>query len=775
MTYASDRATIVADPSRAGLALCQALSDATDAWLAGLVEDSGAPAGVALVAVGGYGRRELSPHSDIDLLLLHEPRVEVSAVAERIWYPIWDAGLKLGHAVRTTREALALAADDLDTATSLLSARHLAGDPGLTAELRERAVALWRKRARRWLAEISRRVRERHEAQGEVAFLLEPDLKEGRGGLRDVHAIRWAELAQQVMLEDDDATIAPAYDTLLAARVELHRRIRRASDRLLLQEQDAVAEALGRASADELMRDVSGAARAIAWTSDELWDRIDSSLRGPASIRLRRDRVLAPGVVLREGTVQLTATAPVEDPLLVLRVAVAAAVVGARIERHTLDRLAALGAAGERQAFPWSHEGRQLFADLFMAGRGAIPVIEALDQKAIWEWLVPEWVAVRSKPQRNAYHTFTVDRHLCEAAVNAAELVDRVDRPDLLVVGTLLHDIGKGFPGDHTLVGIDIVAEIATRMGYAPDDVGVLMDMVRYHLLLPEVATRRDLTDGDTIEAVAKAVGNERTLRLLAALTEADSRATGPSFWNSWRAELLAQLVEKVTLVLGGGSLTDASVDSFPTPGQRARMAERHQVIDCSGNRLVLITRDRPGLFSRVAGVLSLAGLDVLDAAAHSDESGMALEMFTVEPRRNVTGRAGDGSGSIAWDRVVRDLELALTGRLALSARIEERSRRYDRARVLPQGPLTPSVRLDTTLSRAATVVEVHAPDRVGVLYRITRAISELELDIRSAKVQTMGYEAIDSFYVRHPDGTKPAEPELLAELERAILHALNV
>jgi [protein-PII] uridylyltransferase len=394
-------------------------------------------------------------------------------------------------------------------------------------------------------------------------------------------------------------------------------------------------------------------------------------------------------------------------------------------------------------------------------------VIEALDQKGIWEYLVPEWPAVRCKPQRNAYHTFTVDRHVCECAVNAGELIDRVDRPDLLVVGALFHDIGKGWPGDHTVVGIDLVRDIGARMGYAADDTAVLMDMVRYHLLLPEVATRRDLSDDGTIGMVAEAVGNERTLRLLAALSEADSKATGPAFWNNWRAELLAQLVAKTTHVLGGGELTEVTVDSFPTKGQRERMAERHQVIDCAGNRLVVITRDRPGLFSRVAGVLSLHGLQVLDAAAHTDE-GMALDLFVVAPR-------GEGEGPIPWDRVVRDLELALTGRLALTARLEERARRYDRPKVIPDNPIRPAVRIDTGLSHTAVVVEVHAPDRVGVLYRVTRAISEFELDIRSAKVQTMGYEAIDSFYVCLPDGAKPTDAHLLSEVERAILGALNL
>jgi len=549
---------------------------------------------------------------------------------------------------------------------------------------------------------------------------------------------------------------------LLSARVELHRRTGRAGDRLLLQEQDAVADALGYDDANALMRAVSTAARSIAWTSDEVWSRIDSSLSGPSSIRLRRDKKLASGVILREGTVQLTADAdPHADPLLALRVAVAAAAEDARIERRSLDRLAAVGLP---DPFPWSADARQLFADLFFTGPGAIRVIEALDQRGLWVQLLPEWATVRCKPQRNAYHTFTVDRHLCEAAVNAGQLIDRVDRPDLLVVGTLLHDIGKGYPGDHTVVGVDLVAAIGTRMGYAPDDIAELQAMVRHHLLLPDVATRRDITDDGTIEMVATTVGTERTLRLLAALTEADSKATGPAAWNAWKADLLGGLVMRTSHVLGGGVVAEVSLESFPTDEQLALMAQRQQVIDCRDDSLVVISPDRPGLFSRVSGVLSLSGLDVLDAAAYTNNDGMALEMFHVESA---------ASPIIPWDRVVRDLELALTGRLALAARLEERARVYNRPRVLPHGPIKPRVEFDTELSRHSTVVEVHAPDAIGVLYRITRAIAELELDIRSAKVHTLGHEVVDSFYVRDQLGEKPTDPALLKELERAILHAL--
>ncbi len=290
-----------------------------------MIGDSGVD-DVALVAVGGYGRAELSLQSDIDVVLLHGGRSDIGALADGLWYPIWDEGLKLGHAVRTIREALALASDDLDTATSLLQVRHLAGDEDLTDELSGRALDQWRKRSKRWLADLSSRVAARHEVAGEVAYLLEPDLKEGRGGLRDVHALRWAEAARSLLWEGDDPAIVEAYRTLLSARVELHRRTERPGDRLLLEEQDAVAAALQYANADDLMRDVATAARTIAWRSDDAWSRIDASLSGPLGFRSRRDKALGDGLVLRDGEIHLTAYAEAgEDPSLVLRAAASAA------------------------------------------------------------------------------------------------------------------------------------------------------------------------------------------------------------------------------------------------------------------------------------------------------------------------------------------------------------------------------------------------------------------------------------------------------------------
>ena len=743
-----------------GSAWCRRYSDLVDAWIAELwAEVAPGSSGVALIATGGYGRAELCPQSDLDLLLLTTSTSQGEALASRLWYPIWDQGLKLGHSVRTLNQALELSRDDLDTATALLTVRHLCGDPSLTEDLREGALVQWRHGAKWAIEELAENVEGRLEKLGEVAFLLEPDLKDARGGLRDVHALSWLDLAQPVLSDLDEVALRDAYEILLAARVELHRRSGRRGDVLLLQEQDAVAEALGVADADALMKNVVTAARSIAWTSDFTWHRVQSSRR--RRLIRERPREVAPGVVLEERTVRLAPTCNVAgDPAIALRVGLAAATQRAFIDRAALERMAT---EMPMMPKPWPDEARWLLTDLLMVGHPAIPVLEALDQLGLVHRMIPEWEPCRSRPPRNAYHRFTVDRHLFEAAAEAAKLVDRVDRPDLLVLGALFHDIGKGYPGDHVEVGIQIVDRIAARMGFADEEVAVLVSMVRHHLLLPDVGTRRDLDDDGTIRSVATQVGSVETLELLHALTEADSIATGPAAWGQWKAGLVAQLVRRTAHVLRGGDASEMVEVPFPTAEHRALLAERRLIVQGDAGTLTIVAPDRPGLFSRVAGTLALNGVDVVDASAHT-EMGMALEVFRV---KSVFGDEPN------WRRVRADVERALAGRLALRARLAERARTYPAPKATNARPKAPRVVVDNHTSDLATVVEVEAPDGIGVLYRITQALLECDLDIVSAKVQTLGSDAIDAFYVRDGLGAKIEDHAYLAEIERAVLHAL--
>ena len=730
--------------------------------MAGLL---GEEAGTALVAVGGYGRRELCPASDLDVVLLHRGRSDVGSLAERVWYPVWDAGVGLDHSVRTVKEAVRVAADDLKAALGLLDVRLVAGDPELAAELAGRVEDQWRKGSKRWLADLNQAVAARHAEFGEVAFLLEPELKEGRGGLRDVHALRAAALATPIV-EVDAPELAAAYATLLDVRTELHRRTGKSLDRLLLQEQDGVAAALGHVDADELMKSVAAAARTIAWWSDDCWRRVASALAGPRGRAAVRDHPIGAGLLLREDEVVLAPDADLGDPSLVLRAGAAAADTGAALSRGLLDRLAA---EAPPLGDPWPPSARHALVALLGAGHPAVGVIEALDQRGLMARILPEWEAVRSRPQRNAYHRFTVDRHLCEAAANAAALTRQVARPDLLLIGAWLHDIGKGFtdgPGghrDHTAAGVEVVARVARRMGFEEADAEVLVDLVRHHLLLPDAATRRDLDDPATVSAVASAARDRETLELLAALTEADSLATGPSAWGTWKAGLVQDLVGKVAARLEGHH--DDPAPSLPTAEHRRLMAGGRPEVVVDGNTLTVVAADRPGLFARVAGTLALHGLDVRSAAAAS-EDGMAVEVFEVE-------RAFDRPPD--WERVRQDVTRAVAGRLSVEARLAERVRTYaPRRRVSSARPAEPRVLFDHDASSAATVVEVRAPDGIGVLYRITRALADCDLDVRTAKVSTLGHEVVDAFYVTDAEGRKLVDPAHLREIELSVLDALS-
>jgi [protein-PII] uridylyltransferase len=720
-----------------GESLRQVLTEVADQWFA---EQLGAESGLALVAVGGYGRRELAPGSDLDVLLLHDGR-DVTVVADRVWYPVWDAGVALDHSVRTVGEAAAVASQDLKAALGLLDARHIAGDDELTTRLRAKVLADWRRDARRRLPELRAAVVKRAEKFGELAFLLEPDLKEARGGLRDVHGI--AAVAAAWMADAPPQRVVDAAARLMDVRGELHRRSSRSGDRLVLQEHDPVAAVLGYADADALMRSVYDAARTIAFDADECWRRVEGALRPSRRWRQRQPtrRPLADGVVEQEGEVVLARDAdPGADPVLILRVAAAAAQAGLPLGRHTLDRLEAEAAP---MPVSWPAEARDALFELLGAGPDLVAVWEALDQRDLLVRLLPEWEAVRCKPQRNAVHRFTVDRHLVEAAVAASSLTRRVSRPDLLLLGALLHDIGKGFPGDHTDAGIARLPAICQRLGLPARDEEILVTLVRCHLLLPDTATRRDLDDAATIRAVAEAVGDRATLELLHALTEADAKATGPAAWGEWKARLVTDLVRRTAAVLAG--------EPPPTPellddAQVALARSGALDVEVQGDRVTVVAPDRPGLLWRWAGVLALHRLQIRAATATSvDET--AVTVFDVSPR---FGSAPD------WSAVRADIRRMYDDASGLPTALAERDRAYGRG---SHEAVPPRVIWVHGASESATVVEVRAHDSIGLLYRLTRALADAGLDLRSARVSTLGAEVVDAFYVVEAGGARVDDP----------------
>ena len=694
--FSAQRNELFDDESLQGSGLTRAYAGIVDTWLTEVLGDE---PGVALVAVGSYGRCELAPGSDLDLILVHRGRRDIGAVAQRVWYPIWDTGLQLDHSVKTVKEALAVADTDLKAALGLVDARIVAGDRALGDELVDKARSQWKRQARRWMKVLGDAVTERRRRMGDVAFLIEPDLKEGRGGLRDVTALRAAAAAVPV-IPADDMVVIEAAEVLVASRVELHRHTGKSSDRLSLQEQEGVARALGRADADDLMRAVSSSARTISWASDDAWRRIQAWITGPTGRVARTDRALDAGVVLRDGEVVVDSRADLSDGALLLRVAAASARAGVPIARSTLERLRD-AAAGPGE--PWPSAARDALVRLLASGPGAVPAFEALDQYGLLVRVLPEWEPVRSRLQHNPYHRFTVDRHLLEAAAIAADLADRVSRPDLLLVAAWLHDLGKGYPGEHTQAGVELMGRLAARMGFPPEDVAVLVELVRHHLLLTNAATRRDIRDPATITRVADAVKDPVTLELLHALSEADSRATGDTAWTRWKQVLVEELVMKVASVLRGAPPPPRAQTLDPALRELLQAAEGGLLVRAEGPELVVVAPDRAGLFCQLAGVLSLHGLDVLTADAWSTDDGMAVDVFSVQ-------RALDGEPD--WPRFQHDLARALEGGLALEPRLAERAQTYaSQRRPRSRKPAVAGVTVDNDASADASVVEVRGPD----------------------------------------------------------------
>ncbi|MFB7764147.1 [protein-PII] uridylyltransferase [Streptomyces xiamenensis] len=825
--YAAARLRLLGEPfaeqTRPGPPRRAELAQLTDTWLTGLLGPRPHSPRVALVAVGGYGRGELSPRSDLDLLLLHDgtgSAAEIAALADRLWYPVWDLGIALDHSVRTLGEAHTTAANDLKVHLGLLDARHIAGDAALTTELRTALLAQWRAQAPARLPALHELGRERARRHGELPFLLEPDLKEARGGLRDATALR--AVAASWIADAPRSGLEAARSTLLDIRDALHLTTGRATDRLALEDQDQVAKALGMLDADALLRRVYEAARTISYASDVTWREVGRVLRSRAARpRLRQllggrggRRVnpaeqrtpLAEGVVEVDGEVVLARSArPDRDPVLPLRAAAAAAQAGLPLAMPAVHALAA-GAAP--LPAPWPAEAREEFITLLGAGPDTVPVWEALEAGGLIDALLPDWERVRCRPQRNPVHRWTVDRHLVETAVRASALTRRVQRPDLLLVAALLHDIGKGWPGDHSVAGETIARDMAARIGFGPADAEVLATLVRHHLLLVETATRRDLADPATIAHVATAVGSTGTLELLQALTEADALATGPAAWSTWRASLIDDLTARVAAALEEGSPSPRAVppratvaaerlaiEAFRTqapvlalhtarpdpatpptgrePG-RADAAPSPDLPDGDaagpepvGVELVVALPDQPGVLPAVSGVLALHRLTVRSAELSSVDPAGQGEVLLLQ------WRVAAAYGSLPQaERLRADLVRTLDGSLDITGRLAEREAAYRRPR--RRTPRTPPPRVTVAPfgSALATVIEVRAQDAPGLLHRIGRALEGAGVRVRSAHVSTLGANAVDAFYVTRPTGGPlPAEQaaQLAQDLERAL------
>jgi len=729
-------------------------------------------AGVAVVALGSYGRSQPAPGSDLDLVLLHDSRrsaAELAEAADAVWYPLWDAGYRLDHAVRTVAEAVTTADQDVRTALDLLDARHVAGDPELTMALRAWVLADWRRRATRRLPELRALVDARAARTGELSQRAEPDLKNSYGGLRDATVLQ--ALVASWLVDVPHQVVRPARTVLLDVRDALHLATGRPSrlhDRLVADRADETAVRSGMATdRASLLRVVHRAGRDIAHASDVSWRRVDAAVQRASRTRRpghggRAGPVLAAldlGVGVADGEVVLAPTAtPLQDPLLALRAAAAAARARLPLSDAACARLARTAAPIPT---PWPEEARRLLCALLGAGSGLPGVWESLDLAGVVAGWLPEWEAVQMQLPRSPVHLFTVDRHLVQTCVHAAAELRGVGRPDVLLVAALLHDIGKGRADggtDHAALGAPVAARIARRWGFAPAASRTIGLLVRHHLLLAETATRRDLDDPRTADSIAGVVGDADTLDLLAALTVADARATGPQAASGWRLGLVRTLAGRVRDRLRRAP----SQPAVPVPpavppqhnGVGVRMERDPGWQDRTMARLVIAAPVGTLSLATVAGVLALERLPVRRARVYAGGSGLSEWLVG----------GADGLDQVRLrgrlDRAVRDGGARVAGRLRDRAAQPSRARSTARIEVLADA------------AAGATVLEIRADDRDGLVFDICRSLARAAVSVRSAHVCTLGASAVDVFYVTDPDG-RPLGADRAAQVASTLRRTL--
>jgi [protein-PII] uridylyltransferase len=715
---------------------------------------AGPAAGVALVAVGGYGRGELAPHSDLDVVLVHDDEVGIGDLGHTLWYPLWDSGRRLDHSVRSMGEMLEAAAD-LRVALGLLDARHLAGDPGLTLRLRTTMLADWRRQARTRLPELKAMTHKRHDVTGELAHASVPDVKEAEGGLRDAGVLKAIEASW--LVDASTPALEAARQMLLDVRDEVQDLAGRPSDRIAPEMWQPLAERLDLAGAEAAQRHVRSLGRRIGHLSRLAWRRTDAVMARTTGEKGRRTPALeriAPGIALSRGEVVLDAgTKPGEDPSLLLRAAAEAASRDAVLAPTTAARLVREGA---ELPFPWPATARDALVRLLASGPGLLPVWETLDEIDGIETFLPEWEQIRLLPHASAIHRFTVDRHVVETCAEAGGLIRSVRRPDLLLVAALLHDIGKGSLHDHSVAGEPLARKIVARMGFSDLDAEVVASLVRWHLLLADLATTRDPDDPATTAELLTHVPDAASLELLRALTEADARAASPAAWTTWRASLVDRLVSRAGQALGTEVTHDTPAGSLPVPEvvRRDPAAVSVEITPHGvGATVTVVAADRVGLLADVAG-----GLAALRVPVHAARAWGQVD--------------ADGEwGVSAWE--VPDAYLDASVVRERIRRVVEGTQRLPDLPARPEGELPPIVEVRPDASRASLVLEIRTSDRPGVVHRVLTTLARLGLTVASAHVSTLGPQAVDVFYVQEVGGVRPTE-ERAAAAAHAVRTALG-
>jgi [protein-PII] uridylyltransferase len=765
---------------------CAALTAALDAGIEQL--GSGMGRGAAVVALGGYGRGEQCLWSDVDLMILHHKR-ETDPMVQSVFYPLWDANLKVGHAVRTVQECRVAGREDLETLTSLISARLVVGDSELYEEferalgevLRERALAPR-------LAEL-----ERERRLADPYPVMAADLKEGRGALRTHEGFWWERRrAELIGLTYPMETVEEreAKSVLLSIRNALHAASGRRNDRFLVDMREPAARWLD-TDVHSLAVSLTSALHVGDRLADQRWPELHVEPESTANLGRR----VFGAIRTRFSSSETPADGSTSDRILAIAVRAAARPQGAWFDPAEAELIRAA------PPMEWNAADRTAFVTLLSAGGRGRTIFGLLEELGWVEREFPEWTPVATAPQLAPFHAHPSGAHMWRAVDemqaiiddqgDTAELVEAIGSTEELLLSAFLHDIGKARGGNHEIVGADLAATFLRRAGFGPSTVAAVVNAVRHHLLLAETATRRDIADPAVIDEVASAIEDLRQLQLLYLLTIADLRATGSTMWNDWRSTLLGRLYRKVAQALETGEavratpdidaildaangrfdrrLIEEHVDAMPgdyldTTSPREVVwhldvvasldVPGHVSVDArNADRVLVAGTDREGFLLAVSQAFTRNGIGVMDARLRTRSDGFALDTFHV-----VDDRTGGPVAPERWERVADDLMTALDDEDGLRVAIDERVRAY-RRHDEDQSP----VEVRTDQSGRNTVIEVRAPDRIGLLLDIVEALHDEELDVRLAKIDTMGGQARDLFYVRRSGAPIKSDPELAA------------
>jgi len=812
-----------------------------DAHLQQNFADCPEAAGMSLVALGGYGRGELFPFSDIDILLIHKRAGdrELASAAEAMFYPLWDAGLDVGHSVRTVADCLADADEDFFFQVALLDARYLAGSKTLFEELKSSYRQKFIEgRRREFLVEMIHHRAERHRRFGEYVYQLEPNIKEGRGGLRDMQALIWtarfvfglndleAVYDAGLLSTEEFNDFRAASDYLARIRNRLHYISKRKNDRLYFEHQEEIAKAFkykkkhGILDVEQFMRDVYRHMQVIAIAADLFFEHADEVINRPAVSGeggAGDEAVGSEGLVLRSGRIRFTAPDVLEKSCaLFMEIFWVAVSLGRPIHYSARKQLSANLAAIDDE-FRASKKMASLFLKI-LQHENCLAVLEIMLESGFLAEYIPEFAPQKSLAQHDIYHIYTVDHHQVQTVAALHEVIKEkreafagAGSPRVMFLAALIHDIGKGSGRDHAEFGADIARDIGRRMGLKRGECEDLSFLVRKHLFLADTAMHRDIDDGELLKRCAEVVGNHERLAMLYLLSIADAKATGPNLWNKWKDALLLDLYlkiglqleksesrssdlqqgiaficDKVTEILGANpavevtNLPDDYLLNF-TPEEIAFHIETRENILVDDAASLVLPKEKENYCSLLIMAHDTYGLlsKICGVIALHNLKVLSAQIFTW-PDGTVVDMLGvrlpgDAAGRhLDWQVFGEDLHRAINFRLGLEHRLNRKT--LSGKRTVVNGPTQQGVKVvvDNDSSRQYTIVEVRSQDRLGLLYVITRTLGYFHINIYRAKIDSRSGQVVDVFYVLDHRKKKLTDVVFIEEVRQSLLYAAS-